>query len=948
MQPGNLIFVFHGHLPYVLRTESGNSLQERWLYEAVVESYLPLLVSFDRLRRDGVPFRATFSLTPTLLGMLSDPDYSAGTAKHLSNLVELSAREEARTRGTEYHSVASWYAERLYALQTYLNSELDGDVLNGFRRLSDSGHLELITSAATHGYLPLMKSDQSVRTQIRTGVREFQRLFGRRPDGLWLPECGLRPGVEEILAAEGISFCFTDSHVIENARPRPRAGVYRPVLTPAGVAAFGRDRESSRQVWDRHAGYPGDYHYREFYRDIGWDLPMDYIAPYVLDGGIRSDTGLKYHRITGPGVHKEVYDPYMAQCKAEEHARHFVGSRQAQVRRLAESGVSDPVIVAPYDAELFGHWWFEGPYWVEQVYRAMVGADGIRSATPSDCLRDCPPRSVVNLSMGSWGAGGYNEVWLNGANDWMYPHLHRAEERMAGLAKAYPQSEGLLRRALNQAARELLLAQSSDWPFMITMNSAPDYAADRARLHLDAFESLYNDITGWTLKESSVALLEQRDRLFPEVDYRNYAGFGFAGASMGGSECVRVLMLTWEYPPFVVGGLGHHVAGLARGLCEQGDEVTVLTANCAGAEPYTRSEGLEVWRVGSEPDRGGDFLGWVYSFNEALVKQACALMENGGFDLIHAHDWLVGPAATALKQRFGLPLTVTIHATEHGRNGGLFTDLQHAIHREEWRLCNEANRIIACSKYMVGEVTRLFAVPAGKAVMIPNGIDPEPLELGFSVDETALEEELAGKKTILFVGRLVAEKGVQVLLRAVPAVLQHHPDALFLIAGRGPYEGELRALAAGLGVGDRVRFLGFIEETQKQRLMRQAHLITAPSLYEPFGIIALEAMASGTPIVASSAGGLDEIVDHRQTGLKVPPGDHQALAAAIMEVLADETLARGMAARAAMAVREYYSWEAISEVTEAVYKETIYGAGVRRNKHVAIPRAWKRAAACYV
>lgn len=970
--------VFHAHIPFVHRTPNANTLQERWLYEAVIESYLPLLQSFWRLKQEGVPFRAAFSLTPVLLSMLADDRYMDGLRRHISRLIELSSLEMERNKGTAFSGVASWYHERFLGLRAFLDDELGGNVTRGFRVLAESCELELMTSAATHGYLPLMKGQQAMKAQVRAGIDEFERVMGLRPKGMWLPECGFTPGVDEILAALGMNFFIVDSHVIENARPCPPAGVHRPVATPPGVAAFGRDRESSRQVWDRHVGYPGDYEYREFYRDIGWDLPLEYIGPYVLDGGVRADTGLKYHRITGPGLHKEVYQPERAMQKAREHARHFVWSKRDQTKRLVASGVKDPVIVAPYDAELFGHWWFEGPVWVEEVFRTLAGdqtgeeAGLVECVTPSGYLASCPPSNVVNLYLGSWGAGGYNEVWLNGANDWLYPRLHRAEERMEGLARAYPEATGLIRRALNQAARELLLAQSSDWAFMITMNSTPDYAVERAKGHLAAFDALYEGIVGRTLTEEMVRELEEKDSPFPSIDYRSYRPDGAPAPftsrvprrgviSEGRGRTVRplrIMMLSWEFPPFIVGGLGHHMAGLTEGLAALGHRVSVITASCQGAPVFSEDGGVRVWRTGPEPGKGDDFLGWVYSFNESLVRQASSIIEVEGCDLIHAHDWLVGPAAIALKQRFGVPLIATIHATEHGRNGGLYTDLQRTIHREEWRLTREADRVIACSRYMVNEVMRLFAVPPWKTIHIPNAVASASLDAAFIGDEEGGKEgdgcAPAKGKIVLYVGRLVAEKGVQVLLEAVPAVLHHHPDALFFIAGRGPYEEELRSLAGRLGVGTHVRFLGYVEEREKQRLMRQASVIVVPSLYEPFGIIALEAMAAGTPVVATDAGGLDEVLDHWVTGIKVPAGDPGALGQAISEVLGDDALSRGLAARAAVAVRERFSWDAAAVMTQGLYREVVTQPAaatidtIGRRIDVASPCSRQRPAACHV
>ena len=275
---------------------------------------------------------------------------------------------------------------------------------------------------------------------------------------------GYNPGHDSILKEAGLSYFFTDSHGILHGKPRPKYGVFAPVYCKgSGVACFARDLESSKQVWSSIEGYPGDYNYREFYRDIGFDLEYDYIKPYIHPDGIRINTGIKYYRITGIGNHKEPYVPDWARQKAAEHAGNFMFNRQKQVEYLYDLLGKKPIIVSPYDAELFGHWWYEGPLWLEFLIRKIAfDQKELSLITPSEYLRENPRNQVVTPSMSSWGWKGYSEMWLQGPNDWIYRHLHNASKRMTELAKGNPDAGGLNRRALNQALRELLLAQSSD------------------------------------------------------------------------------------------------------------------------------------------------------------------------------------------------------------------------------------------------------------------------------------------------------------------------------------------------------------------------------------------------------------------------------------------------------------------------------------------------------
>ncbi|HAF17505.1 MAG TPA: DUF1957 domain-containing protein, partial [Peptococcaceae bacterium] len=290
-----------------------------------------------------------------------------------------------------------------------------------------------------------------------------------------------------------------------------------------GVAAFGRGAESSKQVWSAKEGYPGDFDYRDFYRDIGYDLDLSYIGPYLPEGKIRSHTGIKYYRITSTTDYKEPYVRPWALEKAATHAGNFMFNREKQVEWLSSMLDRKPVIVAPYDAELFGHWWFEGPQWLDFLIRKIrYDQNTVELITPGDYLKIYPCNQVSTPCESSWGWKGYHEVWLNGANDWIWRHLHKAGERMIELANSNHEVNGILKRALNQAARELLLAQSSDWPFIMKTGTMVEYAKMRFQSHIANFTRLYEDIKGNKIDEGWLNGLETKNNLFPDMDYRIY------------------------------------------------------------------------------------------------------------------------------------------------------------------------------------------------------------------------------------------------------------------------------------------------------------------------------------------------------------------------------------------------------------------------------------------
>ena len=527
---GYLSLVLHAHLPFVRHPEYEEFLEEDWVYEAITETYLPLLITFDRLRRDEVPFRLTLTLSSPLISMLRDELLMSRYAKRIDRLCELADKEVERLKNdAACRALAVFYRERFQTLREHFHVNYGGDIVGAFRHLQDEGHLEIITSGATHALLPLLQRyPEAVRAQITLAATHYRQTFGRNPPGIWLPECGYYPGLDHWLAAEGIKYFFVDSHGILDASPRPRYGVYAPIYTPSGVAAFGRDPESSQQVWSAEHGYPGDGAYREFYRDIGYDLDLDYIRPYIQPTGERKNTGIKYHRITGRGASKELYDRAAAMARAQTHAGNFMFNREHQIAYLSTVMPGRrPIVVAPYDAELFGHWWFEGPDFIEAfVRKAAREQSAFQLATPSDYLRDNPENQMASPPMCSWGAGGYVDVWLDASNDWIYRHLHKATERMIALARDFPDSSGLTRRALNQAARELLLAQSSDWAFIMKTGTMVEYATKRTRDHLLRFTRLHDQLRTGTVNEQWLAHVEGRDNIFPELDYRLYRPLG--------------------------------------------------------------------------------------------------------------------------------------------------------------------------------------------------------------------------------------------------------------------------------------------------------------------------------------------------------------------------------------------------------------------------------------
>lgn len=527
MKNGFLSIVLHAHLPYVRHPEHESFFEENWLFEAITECYLPLLAMLERLQKDRVYYRLTLSLSPTLLTMLGDELLQARYIAHLHKLLELTHKEVHRTqKKPEYQKMARLYRRFFHNTLTQYQSRYQCNLIDAFKQHQDTGNLEIITCAATHGFLPLLNvNETAVRNQIKVGIDTFKSYFNAPPAGFWLPECGYYPSLETPLHDLGIRYFFTDTHSLTNASEVPQHGVYAPLACHNGVAAFARDPESSRQVWSSHEGYPGDFDYREYYRDIGFDLDMDYIAPYILEGHTRINTGIKYYRITGSQAAKEIYQPRVALAKAKQHAQDFINKRQQQINLLSANMDRPPLIVAPYDAELFGHWWFEGPFWLEHVIRlAANDSNGIKTLSCRDYLDAGYDLQTATPSASTWGDQGYSSYWINESNDWIWPFLHKASTQMEKFVSELQKLSvsPLQERALNQAVRSILLAQASDWPFIMKSGTTIEYANKRITDHLARFNFLYESVRSGKIDERYLTALEILDNVFPDINFRDY------------------------------------------------------------------------------------------------------------------------------------------------------------------------------------------------------------------------------------------------------------------------------------------------------------------------------------------------------------------------------------------------------------------------------------------
>lgn len=520
---GLIALVLHAHLPFVRHPEHKRFLEEHWFFEALTESYIPLLRMLLRLREESVPVKLAISITPTLCAMLQDQLLRRRYIEHLDQVIALAANECCRNRSNpRLLPLSEFYHEFFLESRRTFLEDWSGDLLPVFCLLRNSGLIEIAASAATHAILPIFQQTfDAARAQIAIGCDNYRATFGEEPHGFWLPECAYAPGIDRLLQEQNIRWFVVDAHAFDYGKPPARRGTFAPCHTTAGPVAFARDPQASHQVWSAETGYPGDATYRDFYRDIGFDLES---AERAEDWDTESKfTGIKYHRVTGGDREKELYDRAAAAEKTREHAAHFV---EQLLGGLASFDATNwnPVMTIPFDAELFGHWWFEGPIFLEQVMRRLAVSPELKMTTPSEFLASNPPLQVMQPSGSSWGDNGYLGVWLDDKCTWIYPHLQAASGRMQTLATKHRSTRSSnVERMLRQLGRELLLAQASDWTFLIRNSTASDYAINRLTAHLQAFDRLASALENGKQDAAFLAQCEERDNLFHDLSWQHFA-----------------------------------------------------------------------------------------------------------------------------------------------------------------------------------------------------------------------------------------------------------------------------------------------------------------------------------------------------------------------------------------------------------------------------------------
>lgn len=553
MSVGSFVFMLHSHLPFYRKAGMWPFGEEN-LYECMLETYVPLVQAIDELNEEGIKAKLTVGITPILAEQLNDEHLQNGFIEYLDSRIKAVSEDQKRYPDEKVaHSqhlkyLADFYFEHFNKIKNLFVNKYNKDLISQFRRLQDLGCIEITTSGATHGFSPLLATDSNLNAQFKVGSDTTKRLFGKKAKGAWLPECAYRqgysyigkdgqkkwrPAIEVSLQNNDIEYFFTESHVIEGGNSignRRVIGLYGNIeyiplpereatgydtfsaywLPDAQVAVMGRNERAGYQVWSAADGYPGDGCYREFHRKD-------------------ANSGMHYWRITSSTTDlgdKMLYDPVLALSQVNLNSDHYASLLFHLLNDHKLATGEEGLLMVSFDTELFGHWWFEGVEFIKQVIRKLHKYNpGVERCTAGEYLEKHPPKEAIQIPESSWGQGGHFWVWQNHLTEWMWPIIHSCEKRMIDITSRYQEvpEDKLLHRALNQLARENLLLQSSDWPFLITTWQAKDYATDRFREHVERFEKIADMIDNNCIDENALQEIESIDNCFSVIDYRVYS-----------------------------------------------------------------------------------------------------------------------------------------------------------------------------------------------------------------------------------------------------------------------------------------------------------------------------------------------------------------------------------------------------------------------------------------
>jgi len=515
-----LSFVLSGHAPFIRHPEQPNPSQELWFFESLTETYIPLLEVFDRLEKDLVPFRMAIALSPVLCHMLGDEFLIHRYLEYTGKQIIFGEAELERTRHEpELNSIVRGFYDSIVEKKAFFTERFENNLLKGFDYYQKKGRIEILATAATHAFLPFYSScPEAIQAQLEAAISVYRANFGRTPQGFWLPELGWKEELDSWLRAYNFAYTIVEPHAMVYARPWARKGNFYPAKTPQGIAVLGRDFYAGEEM----TGIVKDPLFRYNRRDQGYELPPQMLGPFLGSQGFRTSTGYKYWAAGENDPGTRLYNSAKACERAKILAGDFFNARLSKLKSAAELLDEPALSLCAFEADTFGRFWHEGPEFIEALFRKAAKTEEAQFLTPTEyiCKLDSSSFQTLTPEFSSWGINGYAETWLDASNDWIYRHAMKALERMTELVERFPSSTGLKERALNQAAREVLLVLASDWSKMLYKQENADYARVRVESSLRNFTTIYEALGSNYISTEWLTQLEKRNNIFPNINYR--------------------------------------------------------------------------------------------------------------------------------------------------------------------------------------------------------------------------------------------------------------------------------------------------------------------------------------------------------------------------------------------------------------------------------------------
>ncbi|WP_169864847.1 glycosyltransferase [Sutcliffiella halmapala] len=887
MNKTNMMLSLQAHFPVIHKDDFH---LEQQFFERLSNIYLPIL---SHIRNHLLKEPITMAFSPSFLEVLSNVRLMKRYYTYLQKKQALIENQWVQSQQIKEKAIFFFYRTKIKKLMEFF-LECEGEFILILKDYINTGRIVAVSSSGA--YFPFIQSKEGLQLHVELSVNAFEKHLGFSPKGFWSPYGVYSITLDKLLSDKGIEYAYISEQIISGQSRE----VKDPVVSPHGLLLIPHATNLIDLVIGEKGYQTGD-NYLDPFSDIAYERKWDELKNFTIWEDFRAPTGLKL-RQKGKGSRTATwYDVETARECLDKHANHFM--EQLEIVRNEE------VLSINLSLYQLGNDWLEAPYFLQLIMNKVITRNSFEWITPEHLIT----KKSSFSSLSSFSQKG----WWSTINPKAY-FSEKSQEMFRELVKMEQSLKIEVNGGKSECAKHWLMA--NDYALLKSSNQD---VVKRFYVYKDSF---YSDLKQ-PIMENNLTIFNFP--INPDVFYSTNKTHNHLIREEKKTGKQRILMLSWEYPPSVMGGLGKHVRELSKALSMEGYDVSVLTPSFIGAPSYERIDNTYVYRVKEFYQTNDDFHHYVARFNLNMVELAIELHRQRSFDIVHAHDWMVGLAARSIKEALSLPLITTIHALEIGRiQGNQMSQMQQKTYHQEKQLMMESDIIIVCSSYMEEVLHREYAFRKEKVHVIPNGVGEIPYERANESIQRLLNK-YDYNHLVLSLGRIVLEKGFDTFIQAAVIILESYPKCLFIIGGKGPLLVKFREQVANLGLENSIMFIGFLHEHEKAYLLHQCDMLVVPSHYEPFGIVALEGMIAAKPVIVSKTGGLASIVEEEHSGLLFESGVTKQLVSKIERLIENPEVGKRLGKNAKKIVKQKYSWEDVRRKTVAIYDMTITTSSVQ-------------------